>query len=49
MKRISGVCITWWYSSDEGGGRVLASGDAGIISGIYPAFCGLSVCCLKDN
>ena len=45
----TGICTTWWYSTDEGGGRAVTSTDPGVIRGIYPAFCGLSVRCLKDN
>lgn len=44
----AGVCTTWWDSTNEGGGRMVTCGDAGVIRGIYPAFCGFSVRCVKD-
>jgi uncharacterized protein (TIGR02145 family) len=47
--RGAGICTTWWESTSEGGGRVLGSDVSGVIRGVYPAICGLSVRCLKDN
>jgi len=44
-----GLCTTWWDSTNEGGGRALVSSDPGVVRGIYPAFCGLSVRCVKDK
>jgi uncharacterized protein (TIGR02145 family) len=46
--RGAGICTSWWISS-EGGGRAVATGDPGIVRGAYPAICGFSVRCLKDN
>jgi uncharacterized protein (TIGR02145 family) len=44
----AGICTTWWYSTEEGGGRAVSCDDPGVIRGVYPAFCGLSVRCLKN-
>lgn len=43
-----GICTTWWDSTSEGGGRAITGADDGVIRGVYPAFCGLSVRCLRD-
>jgi len=47
--RGAGICTTWWESTSEGGGRAVVTGDPGVIRGVYPAICGLSVRCLKNN
>ena len=47
--RGAGICTTWWESTSEGGGRAVITSDPGIIRGVFPAICGLSVRCLKDN
>jgi uncharacterized protein (TIGR02145 family) len=47
--RGAGICTTWWQSTPEGGGRALGSTDFGVVRGVYPGICGVSVRCLKDE
>jgi hypothetical protein len=48
MYTSAGICTTWWDSTSEGGGRLIDCTDTGVIRGVYPAFCGFSVRCVKD-
>jgi uncharacterized protein (TIGR02145 family) len=41
-------CITDWWATEEGCGRVVVSAEARIGREVYPALCGVSVRCLKD-
>lgn len=43
-----GICTTWWESTSEGGGRAIDCVNPGIGRGVFPAFCGLSIRCVKN-